>query len=83
VLSGTPTLVTDAGEQTLQAGQCVGFPAGGVPHHLANRGPMPVTILEIGDRTPGDTVEYPVDDLAATLDANGAWVFSRKDGTPW
>jgi len=35
----------------------------------------------VGDRTPGDTVTYPDDDLQATL-VDGSWKFAHKDGTP-
>ena len=82
ILSGEATLVTDRGSVTLSAGMCAGFPAGGQAHHLVNRGEADVLYLEIGDRTAGDAVEYPQDDLAANLGPDGRWVFSRKDGTP-
>jgi uncharacterized cupin superfamily protein len=60
-----------------------GFPAGGVAHQLVNRSDRDVLYLEIGDRSPGDSADYPADDLAVRMDANGRWVFSRKDGTPY
>jgi uncharacterized cupin superfamily protein len=83
VLEGTVTLVTDDGEQTMGPGSCVGFKAGGSGHHFVNRGTSDVVYLEVGDRTPGDTVEYPNDDIAAAQNEAGAWVFTHKDGTPW
>jgi uncharacterized cupin superfamily protein len=46
VLEGTPTLVTDKGEVPLSPGQCAGFAAGGVAHHLVNRSNAPVVFLE-------------------------------------
>jgi hypothetical protein len=42
-----------------------------------------VMYLEVGDRTPGDESSYPRDDLKATLDADGRWVFTHKDGRPY
>jgi uncharacterized cupin superfamily protein len=42
-----------------------------------------VTYLEIGDRTEGDEVEYPNDDLKATQLANGVWTITHKDGRPY
>lgn len=83
VLEGTPTLVTDRGEVELSPGMCAGFPAGGVAHHLVNRSAADVVYLEVGDRTPGDSAEYPRDDLAVAMDGDGRWAFSRKDGTPY
>jgi uncharacterized cupin superfamily protein len=83
VLEGRPTLVTDRGEVELRPGMCAGFPAGGVAHQLVNRSGSDVLYLEIGDRTPGDSAEYPQDDLAVAMDGQGRWVFSRKDGTPY
>ena len=41
-----------------------------------------VVILEIGDRHPEDSGTYPKDDLSVKK-VDGAWVFSRKDGTPY
>jgi uncharacterized cupin superfamily protein len=42
-----------------------------------------VIYLEVGDRTPGDEVQYPNDDLQATLATNGAWIVTHKDGVPY
>jgi uncharacterized cupin superfamily protein len=81
ILEGAPTLITDRGEQVLSPGDCAGFPAGGLAHQLVNRGDEDVLYLEVGDRTRGDSAEYPRDDLRAELGADGAWVFTRKDGT--
>jgi uncharacterized cupin superfamily protein len=80
ILDGTPVLVTDTGEHQLAPGMCAGFPADGPAHQLVNRSAAPVVYLEIGDRTPGDTATYPVDDLEALQDAAGQWVFFHKDG---
>ncbi|MBU8546205.1 MULTISPECIES: cupin domain-containing protein [Roseomonadaceae] len=82
VLEGSPTLVTDAGEVELRPGAIAGFRAGGPAHHLVNRGDVPARYLEIGDRSAGDAVTYPRDDLAGTQAADGSWRFTRKDGTP-
>ena len=83
VLEGTPTLVTDAGETALGPGMCAGFPAGsGDAHHLVNRSASEVVYLEIGDRTRGDAVDYPDDDLMVRPDAEGRPRYLRKDGTP-
>ena len=82
ILEGHPTLVTDEGETQLAPGMCAGFKAGtGNAHHLQNRTTSDVVYLEIGDRSPGDGASYPDDDIAAALDADGKWVFTRKDGT--
>jgi uncharacterized cupin superfamily protein len=83
ILRGTPVLVTDAGETALSPGMCAGFKAGtGVSHHLVNRTGEDVVYLEIGDRSAGDRVTYPADDIQAAF-VNGAWRYSRKDGTPY
>jgi uncharacterized cupin superfamily protein len=84
ILRGNPVLVTNGGETELAPGMCAGFPAGsGDAHQLVNPGPDLVEFLEIGDRTPGDDVHYPDDDLAAKLGADGKWHYCRKDGTPY
>ena len=82
IVSGRPTLRTDEGETELSPGMCAGFAAGsGNAHHLVNRSSEDVVYLEIGDRTPGEEVEYPDDDLALR-DYDGKRTWSRKDGTP-
>ena len=83
ILEGEPTLVTDRGEVVLSPGQCAGFPAGGVAHHLVNRSARDVLYLEIGDRGAGDSATYPADDLQAILGPDSRWSYSRKDGTPY
>lgn len=83
VLEGTPTLCIDAQETVLQPGMCAGFPAGGAAHHLVNRGTIDAVVLEVGDRTPGDAVSYPDDDIQAVLDGDGKWRFTHKDGAAY
>lgn len=81
VLDGELVLVTDAGKTRLTAGMSAGFRAGsGDAHQLLNRGSAPAVYLEIGDRSAGDRVYYPDDDLQAVL-LNGRWSFTHKDGT--
>lgn len=83
VIEGHPTLVTESGEVLLSSGMCAGFPANGEAHHLVNRSDRDVLYLEIGDRTEGDDVWYPNDDIRAALDESGTWRFTHKDGTPY
>lgn len=82
VLSGEITLVHDGGETLLGAGMCAGFPSGGTAHQLVNRSAQAATYLEVGDRRPGDSVDYPRDDLVAVRAADG-WRFTHRDGTPY
>ena len=84
ILEGTPTLITDSGETILKPGMCAGFKAGGgAAHHLVNRSDSQVVYLEIGDRTMGDEVHYPDDDIVAVKTPDGTRKFARKDGTPY
>src|SRR5215813_14535791 len=84
ILAGRPLLLTDHGETPLAPGMCAGFKAGsGHGHHLINPTDEDVVYLELGDRTPGDSVTYPDDDIAAVLDHSGRWQFTHKDGTPY
>lgn len=83
VLEGTPTLHTDAGPSRLEPHMCAGFRAGsGDAHCLSNDTQQDVVYLEVGDRTDGDDVHYPDDDLAA-MRTEGRWRFTHKDGTPY
>lgn len=84
VLTGTPTLILGSEEFTLNPGDCYGFKAGtGIAHQLINRSDQEVTYLEMGDRTSGDQVDYPNNDLKATQRSDGTWQLSHKDGRPY
>jgi uncharacterized cupin superfamily protein len=83
VLEGEVVLVTDGGEQTLAAGMAAGFPAGRPDgHHLINRGERDAFLLEVGDRTDGDEVDYSDIDMMIRW-VDGEERFLRKDGTAW
>jgi len=83
VVSGEAVLVTDGGEQLLTAGMAAGFPAGaGDGHHLINRTTRDVILLEVGDRTAADEVDY------SDIDMTVRWVgdeerYLHKDGRPY
>ncbi len=85
VLSGEVVVKTDAGEQTLGAGMCAGFPASvdgktGDGHQLINRGSEPAVYLEISNRDQADKAFYP--DVDLQFHGTGAAVkFTRKDGS--
>ena len=84
ILSGSPTLVLGDDEYLLQAGDCIGLPRGtGLGHHLLNRSQDVAVYLEVGDRSIGDQVEYPDDDLQAVSMPDGSWQFLHKDGKPY
>ena len=84
ILEGTLTLVLGKEEFVLNPGDCYGFKAGtGIAHQLINRSQSIVKYLEIGDRTEGDEVEYPNDDLKAKQLPNGVWKLTHKDGRPY
>jgi uncharacterized cupin superfamily protein len=80
VLEGEVVLVTNAGEETLVAGDSAGFRAGDPDgHHLINRSSREAVVLEVGTSTQGgDSVDYPDIDLRYD---DGA--FRRKDGTKY
>lgn len=79
VLEGEVVLVTNAGEETLTAGDCAGFRAGDADgHHLQNRSTRPAVVLEVGTSQPGgDVVDYPDIDLRYD---NG---YLHRDGTKY
>lgn len=84
ILQGTPTLYLGEQAFVLNPGDCYGFKAGtGVAHKITNRSLEPVIYIEMGDRSEGDEVEYPNDDLKATQTQNGAWTLMHKDGSPY
>ena len=83
VVEGEPTVFTDAGETRLRPGMVAGFAAGGTAHHLENRTTSDCVILEVGDRSEGDEVRYPTDDIQAVMDSDGKWKFTHKNGDPY
>ena len=84
ILSGHPALITDRGETPLSPGMCAGFKAGtGDAHHLINRTTTEVVYLEIGDRSAGDSVNYPDDDLQLIQEPDGGFRSFHKDGKPY
>jgi uncharacterized cupin superfamily protein len=82
ILEGEVILVTDAGEESLQAGDCAGFKAGIKDgHHLQNRSRQDAVVLEIGSRKPAeDEGEYPDIDLCFQKNRAG---YAHRDGTPY
>ncbi len=82
VLEGEVVLVTDAGEETLQTGDCAGFKAGVADGHcLQNRSDREAVLLEVGARRPDeDGVDYPDIDLMFKPGSDG---FEHRDGTPY
>ena len=84
VMEGELVLETDAGEETVTAGACVGFPAGtGDAHRFINKSSQEASFLVVGDRTVNDFVTYPDVDLQAEFGPDGKLHFARKDGTPY
>lgn len=66
VLEGVPRLVAGDVERELARGDCAGFAANGVAHHIVDRSDAVISYLEIGDRARTDTASYPDDHLVAT-----------------
>lgn len=80
VLEGEVVLVTEGGEETLHAGDCVAFlPGDPDGHHLQNRSAAPARVLEMGSaHMRNDETTYPDIDLRYV--ASG---YLHKDGTPY
>jgi uncharacterized cupin superfamily protein len=84
ILNGRPTLVFGNNEYLMRPGDCFGFKKGQeIGSQLVNNSNEPVVYLEIGDRSPGDEVEYPDNDMCAKSAKDGSWLFLHKDGTPY
>jgi uncharacterized cupin superfamily protein len=85
LLAGEVVLVTDAGEETLRAGDCAGFKAGVKDGHcMQNRSKEEVVFLVVGSRVGDDHGEYPDIDMKFEGDRYaGKGRYLRKDGTPY
>ncbi len=83
VLEGDVVLVTDAGRETLQPGDCAGFKAGVRDgHHLINESDTDVLLLVIGSRDERDHGEYSDIDMRfrpGRYSNDGG--YETKDGT--
>jgi uncharacterized cupin superfamily protein len=83
VLAGEVTLVTDAGEELLRAGDAAGFKANDPNGHcLQNRSGGDATVLEIGTRLAEDAAYYSDIDMMAPAGGKPA-VYTHRDGTPY
>jgi uncharacterized cupin superfamily protein len=84
VLEGEVVLQTNSGTQTLTTGMCAGFPAGtGDAHRFVNETSQDAVLLVIGDRTADDEISYPDIDMRGKLGADGKYLFTRNNGTPY
>ena len=83
VVSGEVTLVSDAGEELLRAGDAAGFQANDRDGHcLQNRSGQDAVVLEIGSRVTGSVGYYSDIDMVAP--AGGKPVaYTHRDGTPY
>lgn len=81
VLDGELTLVEDAGETLLRAGDCAAFPKNtGNGHHMINRSAGVAVYLEIGTRSPADVITCSdIDMMSASADG----LFRHKNGEPY
>ena len=81
VLEGELTLVTNAGEEILRAGDCAAFKAGDADgHHLINKSDRPARVLEIGNSDSRDRCVYSDIDMVAGPEPAR---YSHRDGTPY
>jgi uncharacterized cupin superfamily protein len=81
VVSGEVVLVSDAGEEVLQAGDAAGFKAGDPNGHcLQNRSARDAEVLEIGSRVAGNAAYYPDIDMVAPPGGKPT-AYTHRDGT--
>lgn len=87
VLAGTLVSITDAGEEILNAGDAIGFPANQADgHHLVNRSSTDARFLVVSNRDGTDSGEYSdIDMCFGTLEGRSryqadGWAYFRKSG---
>nr|WP_136251118.1 cupin domain-containing protein [Ningiella ruwaisensis] len=84
VLSGTGQVRMGKKLFNISAGDVIGFKANsGTGHQIINSGNELLVFIEVGDRTSNDRVDYPNDDLCASLNEDGHWFFTNKKGEPY
>ena len=63
---------------------CACFPAGSSDaHRLENRSDALVRFLEVGNRSGGEQVQYPDDDMIMNRTADDQRRFTKLDGSPF
>jgi uncharacterized cupin superfamily protein len=81
VTEGECTLVQDAGETVMRAGDCAAFPAGDPDgHHFINRTDTIARFLVVGSKAPREVATYSDIDLRVEME-NGHARFTYKDET--
>ncbi len=83
MLEGELVLVSDAGEETLHAGDCIGWPAGvSDGHQFVNRSDKDAVYICAGTRHKEDVAEYSDIDMKTQADRYGNFKgYVRRDGT--
>ena len=86
VMSGTATLVDDAGDHPLYAGDCAGFKAGVANGHtILKKSEHDVILFEIGTRADEETAYCSDVDLQVNMYRRGVdknYEFTTRDATP-
>jgi uncharacterized cupin superfamily protein len=83
VTEGSCTLVQDAGETEMHAGDCAAFPAGQADgHQFINRTDQVARFLVIGTKAPSEIATYSDVDMQVHMSAGRAR-FTHKDGSDW
>ena len=81
VTEGDCTLVQDAGETVMRAGDCAAFPAGSTDgHHFVNRTDKVARFLVVGSKAPREVATYSDVDMRVEMEAGKAR-FTYKDGS--
>jgi uncharacterized cupin superfamily protein len=86
VTQGACTMLTDAGETLMQAGDCAAFPAGVADGHcFINHTDTEARFLVVGTKAPREVATYSDVDLMVELTPGekGRAHFTYKDGTDW
>lgn len=82
-LDGEMVIVDDHGRHPFRPGMVAGFKAGdGNAHQVINESGKEARFLVIGTRSQSESVVYPDVDMKA-VKTNGAFLVTRKDGTPF
>jgi len=80
ILSGACTLVTEAGSEIMQPGDCAAFPAGdGDAHHFVNHTDAEARFLVAGTKAATETAHYPDHGLRVDI-RDGTTTFRHEDG---
>ncbi|MCB1308365.1 MAG: cupin domain-containing protein [Leptospiraceae bacterium] len=83
ILEGSATVTIDERDYTVEAGDFIGYRAGGLPHTMRNDGTQTLKCIVVGQRLPHDVGEYPRKNLRLFRNQGLRWNLVDMDNVEY